>query len=157
MTWADWRPYPVTFHNAISWTKTFSIWFYKMCLNFVRNAPIAKKSALVLIRAWCQIGNKIVPEPNITQPSSLVLFYHIKKSQDCVYKISRYNVLQSSWNLLERWILNKCKKWRVYIDRYYRNTYKQYFDTNLYYIKLTKLCPLLLNTLLTFDYLSKLW
>ena len=39
----------------------------KISLKFVPRSPIVNKPALVQVMAWCQIGNKPLSEPMLTQ------------------------------------------------------------------------------------------
>ena len=38
-----------------------------MSLKYVPRSPIDNKLALVQVMAWCQIGDKPLPEPRMTQ------------------------------------------------------------------------------------------
>ena len=39
----------------------------KISLKFVLKGPIDNKPALIQVMAWCQTGNKPLPEPMLTQ------------------------------------------------------------------------------------------
>ena len=52
----------MAFSIAFSWMKI--LYFYS---KFVPKCPIDNKSALVQVIAWCQTGNKPLPEPMLTQ------------------------------------------------------------------------------------------
>ena len=49
----------------ISWMKMLE--FTQISLKFVPRGPTDNKSALVQVMAWCQTGNKPLPEPMLTQ------------------------------------------------------------------------------------------
>ena len=51
-----------TFPNAFPLNKKFSI-LIQISLKFVPKGPIDNKSALVQVKAWCQTGDKPLPEP----------------------------------------------------------------------------------------------
>ena len=49
--------------NAYSWKTILCVFFIKIELIFVSNSPIDIKSELFQTMAWCQPGNKPLPEP----------------------------------------------------------------------------------------------
>ena len=57
---------PITFSNVFSSMKMFELRF-KISLMFAPEGPIDNKTALVQIMAWCWIGDKPLPEPQVTQ------------------------------------------------------------------------------------------
>ena len=95
-------------------SKAFFVILIRISLKFVLENPIDNTSALGQIMAWCQTGDKPLPEPMFTQFTNTYINHQtLMYQQSYKYNFTNWNRMPSFWINFHHWLHRKLSFWQL--------------------------------------------